>query len=116
MTTDEAATVLRRAWAHVEGEAAAPMQVRAREHRGEWLAWVDYGDGESTPGTSPYVGRARTEAAALRDLLAVCEREARRTAHYDRAVAHGKRTEANALDAHAAEQERAADALREALR
>jgi len=116
VTPDEAATILRRAWAHLEGEADTFTRVLTREHRGEWLAWVDDGDGESTPGTSPYVGRARTEAAAVRDLLAVCEREARRTAHYDRSVAHGKRVEASALDDHAAEQERAADALREALR
>lgn len=116
MTTDEAAAILRRAWAHVEGEGDTFARVLTREHRGEWLAWVGYDADESTPDASPYVGRGRTEAAAVRDLLAVCEREARRTAHYDRSVAHGKRVEANALDDHAAEQERAADALREALR
>ena len=63
MTTDEAATVLRRAWAHVEGEAAAPMQVRAREHRGEWLAWVDYGDRVDTGRDV----RARRRAIAASD-------------------------------------------------
>ncbi len=35
MTTDEAAAILRRAWAHVEDEGDTFARVLTREHRGE---------------------------------------------------------------------------------